>query len=111
VRVPGLVHQEVTLMAVGTVRAGVGVGKGGENVARIPAHVAAAAARAIAEGPRVTVEAPPVALELLEDIVVEADLAMTRLATGEALRGTAALGRIRNLARAALRLSRDTAAS
>jgi hypothetical protein len=57
------------------------------------------------------VEDRNVALNLLEEIVVEADMAMTRLATGEALRGTAALKRIRDLARDALRLSRDTPAS
>jgi hypothetical protein len=103
-------------MAVDTLRAHRGSGNDdgdmfGVGAPRIPARVAAAAARAIAEGPRVVVECPPVALALLEDIVVEADLAMARLQTGEALRGTAALGRIRNLARDALRLSRDTPAS
>jgi hypothetical protein len=75
----------------------------------VPASVAVDVVKAIAEG-RV-VEDRNVALNLLEEIVVEADMAMTRLATGEALRGTAALKRIRDLARDALRLSRDTPAS
>jgi predicted lipoprotein len=75
----------------------------------VPASVAVDVVKAIAEG-RV-VEDRNVALNLLEEIVVEADVAMTRLQTGEALRGTAALKRIRDLARDALRLSRDTSAS
>jgi hypothetical protein len=77
---------------------------------RIPAHVAAAAARAIAEGPRVAVEVEPVALELLEEIVVEAGAAMSRLASGEAVCGSSSLRKIRDMARDALRLSRDTPA-
>lgn len=74
--------------------------------ALVPADVAVRVARVIAGLANEEAQAQrPVALDLLEEIVVEADAAMTRLQTGEAQRGTAALGRIRNLARDALRLS------
>jgi DNA-binding transcriptional ArsR family regulator len=55
----------------------------GMSAAQIPADVAVDVVKAIAE--RRIVEAPDEALRLLEEIVVEADVAMTRFATGEAV--------------------------
>lgn len=78
----------------------------------VPAEVAVQVARVIAGLANEEAAARrPVELGLLEEIVVEADSAMTRLQTGEAVNGTAALGRIRNLARDALRLSLERPAA
>lgn len=75
------------------------------NAGTVPASVAVDVVKAIAEG-RV-VEDRDVALNLLEEIVVEADAAMTRLQTGEAVTGSSSLKKIKDMARDALRFSSD----